>query len=296
MPAYAIPVANLLNGVKTERSGSKPLVRFTAPNVRVLIVDDIMTNLKIAQGLLSSFRVQVDICDSGRSSVSMIKANRYDLVFMDHMMPGMDGIEATTQIRALEGAYFKQLPIIALTANALSGMQEMFLSKGFNDYLAKPIEISKLNALMEKWIPRDKRGTANEAETLPKPARLPGPVGLREIEGLNMEKGLVMAGGAETEYMEILKTYCQDVEEHLPALESSPALEDMRNFVTNVHGIKSISAVIGADALSAEALFLERAGRANDLEYISKHLPGFKQSLSALTAQINAVLRHEEKS
>jgi signal transduction histidine kinase/ActR/RegA family two-component response regulator len=159
MPAYAVPAANILNGVKaTVRSGGwRPLVRFIAPDVRVLIVDDIMTNLKIARGLLAAYRMQTDICDNGESSVSMVKANRYDLIFMDHMMPGMDGIETTAAIRALEGEYFKNVPIVALTANALSGMEEMFLSNGFNGYLAKPIEINKLNEIMEKWTPMEKR-------------------------------------------------------------------------------------------------------------------------------------------
>jgi CheY-like chemotaxis protein len=162
MPAYAVPVANLLNGVRISHGGRKSLVRFTAPEVRVLIVDDVMTNLKVAQGLLSAYRMQVDICDSGISAISKVKAARYDLIFMDHMMPGMDGIEALTHIRALEGEYFRQVPVIALTANALSGMEGMFLSRGFNDYLAKPIEISKLNALMEKWIPAEKQVKVTE--------------------------------------------------------------------------------------------------------------------------------------
>ncbi|MDR2109890.1 MAG: response regulator [Spirochaetaceae bacterium] len=102
MPAYAVPVANLLNGVRVEQGGRKPPVLFTAPGIRV------------------------DICDNGGSAIAMIKANRYDLVFMDHMMPGMDGIEAVTRIRALEGEYFKRLPVIALTVNALWGCGKCF--------------------------------------------------------------------------------------------------------------------------------------------------------------------------
>jgi CheY-like chemotaxis protein len=160
MPAYAVTAANILNDVKTVRDGVKPRTRFTAPDFHVLIVDDIKTNLKVANGLLAAYEVQTDICDSGENAVSMVKATPYDLIFMDHMMPGMDGIEAVAAIRALEGEYFKRAPIIALTANALSGMQEMFLSKGFNDYLAKPIEIGKLDAIMEKWTPAEKRKDA----------------------------------------------------------------------------------------------------------------------------------------
>jgi signal transduction histidine kinase/CheY-like chemotaxis protein len=157
MPAYVVPIANILNGIATNQEVRKTVVRFIAPKARVLIVDDIMTNLKVAQGLLVPYRMQVDICDNGNSAIAMIKENRYDLIFMDHMMPGIDGIEATAQIRALDEEYFRSVPIIALTANAIAGMREMFLSKGFNDYLSKPIEISRLNELMEKWIPPHKR-------------------------------------------------------------------------------------------------------------------------------------------
>jgi signal transduction histidine kinase/CheY-like chemotaxis protein len=157
MPVYAVPAANMLNDVKTAYGGRRTKTRFIAPRARALIVDDVMTNLKVTKGLLSAYQVQVDLCKSGEGAVHMVSANRYDLIFMDHMMPGMDGIEATAAIRALEGKYYKQLPIIALTANALSGMREMFLSNGFSDYLAKPIEINKLNAIMEKWVPEEKR-------------------------------------------------------------------------------------------------------------------------------------------
>jgi signal transduction histidine kinase/CheY-like chemotaxis protein len=165
MPAHAVSTANLLNDAKTEQGARQTRVRFTAPDARALIVDDLMTNLIVAQGLLSAYRLRVDICDSGSSAVSKVKDRRYDRVFMDHMMPGMDGVETTAAIRNMEGEYFKQLPIIALTANALSGMREMFLSKGFNDYLAKPIELAKLNALMEKWVPKEKRRMVEDTVT-----------------------------------------------------------------------------------------------------------------------------------
>jgi CheY-like chemotaxis protein len=171
MPAYTLPVANILNGVSLNQALRKTIVPFIAPEARVLIVDDILTNLKVAQGLLLPYHMQVDICDNGKGAVALVKANNYDLIFMDHMMSGMDGIEATKEIRAFEESRQKEearqteksvtlpsgIPIIALTANAIAGMREMFLSKGFNDYLAKPIEISRLNEIMGKWIPKEKR-------------------------------------------------------------------------------------------------------------------------------------------
>jgi signal transduction histidine kinase/CheY-like chemotaxis protein len=157
MPAYAVSVANVLNGVSLSKPEKKNQVRFTAPDARVLVVDDIITNLKVSQGLLMPFKMRVDICDTGAKAVALAKTIRYDIILMDHMMPGMDGIETTANIRALEGDYFKQVPIIALTANAILGMREMFLENGFNDYLAKPVELTRLNEIMERWIPKSKR-------------------------------------------------------------------------------------------------------------------------------------------
>jgi PAS domain S-box-containing protein len=132
-------------------------VRFTAPGFRVLVVDDNMTNLKVMEGLLSPYRLDIRSCTSGEKAIELVREHRYDLVFMDHMMPGMDGIEATRAIRELENGRFRNLPVAALTANALSGMREMFLANGFDDFLPKPVEISKLNEFMEKWIPVEKR-------------------------------------------------------------------------------------------------------------------------------------------
>ncbi|MDR2662669.1 MAG: response regulator, partial [Treponema sp.] len=126
---------------------------FTAPGARVLVVDDIAANLEVASGLLAPYSMKIDVCTSGTHALHLAKENAYDIIFMDHMMPGMDGIEVTAAIREFN----KTVPVIALTANAVSGMRELFLEKGFNDFLSKPIEIAKLDALVAKWIPADKK-------------------------------------------------------------------------------------------------------------------------------------------
>jgi PAS domain S-box-containing protein len=285
MPAYAVPIANMLNGLTVNPEIRKTVVRFTAPEVRVLIVDDIMTNLKVAQGLLVPYRMQVDICDNGRSAIALVKANRYDLIFMDHMMPGLDGIETTKQIRALEGDFLK-LPIIALTANAIAGMREMFLSKGFDDYLAKPIEISRLNELMEKWIPRDKRLKTESDKDSRMPSSAPG----FEIEGVDSGAGISMTGGSEAHYLKILAMYCRDAEAALPTLAVPEGEDALRRFILTVHSLKSISASIGAAALSGEALLLEQAAKGNELPLIREHLAGFRENLLSMVSRIRQVL------
>jgi signal transduction histidine kinase/FixJ family two-component response regulator len=173
MPIWTSPVANALEGkVAFERKKSLG-VRFTAPRAKILVVDDLATNLQVAKGLLSPYHVITDACVNGAEAVELVQKQEYDMVLMDHMMPEMDGLEATKRIRALGEERFEKLPIIALTANAMSHMREMFLANGFNDFLAKPLEISKLNEIMERWIPPEKR--EKDAKSAQNPKRSASP-------------------------------------------------------------------------------------------------------------------------
>jgi CheY-like chemotaxis protein len=258
-------------------------VLFTAPGVRALLVDDIPTNLMVIKGLLAPYRMEVSACLNGREAIEFIGRERFDIVFMDHMMPEMNGIEATAAIRAMEGEYFQEVPIIALTANAISGMREMFLQNGFNDYLAKPIEIPKLNQIMERWIDKKKR----VKQRLPLPAALE--TGL-EIKGLDVNQGLYMTGGSMEGYLKVLDLYRQDAAQRLEALASLPQESDLPLFITQVHALKSASASIGAKALAEKAASLEAAGNRSDLSAISRELDEFRTALARLAHNIGLAL------
>ncbi|MDR1137361.1 MAG: response regulator [Synergistaceae bacterium] len=261
-------------------------VDFAAPEARILIVDDIETNLKVAEGLLAPFEMKVDVCGGGADAVRMAEENIYDMIFMDHMMPGMDGIEAAHAIRARSGEYFREVPIIALTANAISGMREMFLQNGFNDYLTKPIETAKLNGIMERWVPMGKRVKRGHN------AKISGPtaeIGF-EIEGLDVSQGIAMTGGTAKGYIEVLELYCRDAGERLKALRGAPDENELASFVTQVHALKSASSSIGAASLSNEASLLEAAGVRGDMEYIRENLAFFHKNLIAATERIKAAL------
>ena len=192
LPIQSLSIAHILNGKSCkdyfDNNTAKCKNRFTIPNARILLVDDIATNLKVAEGLLASYEAKIDCCQSGMRAIEMFKEGKYDLVFMDQMMPEMDGIEATAAIREWEDSNnhnnkcvefskaiieddsktpkqserSQRVPIVALTANAISGMKEMFLEKGFNDYLTKPIDINKLDEILEHWIPEEKRGNSKD--------------------------------------------------------------------------------------------------------------------------------------
>jgi CheY-like chemotaxis protein len=143
-------------------SSGKRNIRFTAPEARVLVVDDSKVNLTVIRGLLLPYKMRIDICLSGEKAIALVKENQYGLVFMDHMMPGMDGVEAVKEIRKWE--HGATVPIIALTDNAMSGMREMFLENGFSDYLSKPIDMAKLDSLVAAWIQEDMKVTGGAEE------------------------------------------------------------------------------------------------------------------------------------
>jgi len=160
LPAHAISIASILNETNDDADFEENFDEsrtFVTSDVRVLIVDDISTNLVVAEGLMAAYMMQIDTCTNGKAAIEKIKNTKYDIVFMDHMMPELDGIETTKIIRKIPGEYYETLPIIALTANAISGNRNMFLQNGMNDLLTKPIELPKLNDILDKWLPSHKK-------------------------------------------------------------------------------------------------------------------------------------------
>jgi signal transduction histidine kinase/DNA-binding NarL/FixJ family response regulator/HPt (histidine-containing phosphotransfer) domain-containing protein len=316
MPAYAVPIVHVLNGAISERRISGR-VRFIAPQAHILVVDDISTNLKVAEGLLMLYRIRIDAVTSGPEAIEMVQRHNYDIVLMDHMMPGMDGIEATMRIRAL-GDRFKKLPIIALTANVVSGMREMFLANGFDDYLAKPIEMSRLDDILKTWIPAEKKERPAESvsarpgnggpeggapeppgedEAPPAadrpPSDTPKTVPGISIPGLDTARGIAMAGGSELVYREVLGLFCRDVADRLDVLRQPPEKDRLSFFIIQIHALKSAAANVGAVVLSGEAALLEEAGKQDDMETIGKRLALFREALITMTEEIKKILGKE---
>ena len=290
MPAHSISIADILNGVSTNFSYSEHselYVRFTAPEARVLVVDDINTNLKVAEGLLMPYKMRVDLCKSGIDAVEVLKNQaRYDLIFMDHKMPGLDGVETTQVLRAMgdEDPYFKQVPIVALTANAVAQMREMFLENGFNDFLSKPIDTVKINAILEKWIPKDKQRSVSLNIRGQNP--IPPPRNDIVIEGLNVNRGIFLSGGKPSLYMETLRVFYQDAVQKVAELRDCLSSDNLPLYTINVHGLKSALANIGAGLLSEEARELEMAGEQEEVRYIEEHNEAFLKTLEHLVVKI----------
>lgn len=159
-PLYSLLVGAALNGGQMKwnaADGVGQKHQLIAPDAKVLIVDDNGMNLKVATGLLKPYKMQLFTAESGYQAIEMVKNETYDLILMDHMMPGMDGVETVHKIRALSGDYFQNIPIIALTANAVNGAREMFLRESFQDFASKPIEIKTLERVLKKWLPKSKQ-------------------------------------------------------------------------------------------------------------------------------------------
>jgi len=284
------------------------------PYGKVLVVDDLPVNLKIARGLLEPYGLQVDISESGKKAIEMVKAEnpRYDLIFMDHMMPEMDGIETVRIIREeLNSEYCRNIPIIALTANALTGSMEMFLSRDFNGFISKPIDIVQLDKALNQWI-RDKQspetllqaeknGKVEESEaveqielTIRDGEQLPQ-FSLPSISGVDVQHGIGMTGGTVQGYHQVLALFCSDAEERLPILKTVPEASNISVFITCVHALKSASGSIGAKELSVQAQKLEEAGRAGNWTFIEKNLGEFVEQLTKLIKEIRAWKTSVEK-
>ncbi|MDR2577323.1 MAG: response regulator [Chitinispirillales bacterium] len=291
MPAYSITMANILNGASgglDYGARKENFARFIAPDAKVLIVDDTNTNLRVAEGLLSPYKMQVTLCRSGFQAIEAVKSERFDLVFMDHMMPGMDGIEATQRIRSL-GDEYRKLPIIALTANAVTGAREMFLNEGCSDFVSKPIEVAKLNAVLDKWLPQDKRRSPWE-ETI----RFEVWTGKDEseeginivIDGVDVGKGIILSGGNVANYLRTITMFYEDGFEKTEEIKRCLSMEDLQLYTTHVHGLKSASASIGATVLSETARELEDAGKKGDMAYINSYTPKLLMELESLLRNI----------
>ncbi|MCH5185327.1 MAG: response regulator [Oscillospiraceae bacterium] len=281
-PVYSLSVAaafnneNYAGAVYSNTRANAPT--FIAPEAKVLIVDDNEVNLKVAVGLLKPYKMQVDVAMSGKTAINMITANRYDLVCLDHMMPGLDGIETTKIIRAMGDEYYKKLPIIALTANAVSGAKEMFIEAGMNDFISKPVEVRKFISTIRKWLPKGyiQKASAEDLSYTENDVNDENKKNLSEMlsdSGISPDKGILYCGNIEN-YLEILGEYVALGEGKIKIIEETVENRDWQRYIIEVHALKSMSAQIGAEKFSEAARALETAGRNLDTDTIIAETPG----------------------
>ena len=262
-----------------------------APDARVLVIDDNQMNIRVVEGLLKEYGLKVDSALSGPEGIAMLENRSYDMVFLDHMMPEMDGVETLHHIRRKQDSYFKEIPIVALTANAIAGTREMLIKEGFDDFLPKPVESSVLQRALKRHIPIKKQKTMEEyvqnepieeveakpvaVKSMPETKVKPATTTSSELQigDLEISKGIMYCGNQKN-YIEILKTHRDSGEENMSACQALFDKEDWKNYTITVHGIKSSMMSIGAVKLSEMAKALEMAGKGEDYTYIrANHEP-----------------------
>jgi PAS domain S-box-containing protein len=285
-PLYCIEIANILNGDSFDsenrltKQDNSDLI--SAPEAHVLIVDDMRTNLRVTKELMILYDMKVDIAASGEDAIDLINKNQYDIVFMDHMMPEMDGVEATKLIRELDAPddRYKDLPIIALTANALTGSKEFFLENKMNDFLAKPIEMSKLTRILEKWLPFEKQHAPKRVIRDTKKSELPN---LGEVD---IQLGLRNMGGSVPAYIDIVEDFCRGAKERSEDVQISLDNGDIKRYRILVHALKGATRSIGAQQFAFYAETMENAAKEEDLDALHEHTAGLLLSLDHLVKDI----------
>ncbi|WP_461246079.1 hybrid sensor histidine kinase/response regulator [Treponema sp. R6D11] len=260
-----------------------------APDAKILVVDDNEFNIKVAEGLLGLFKINVQAAYSGKEAIELIKNNDYDIVFMDHMMPEMDGVEATNLIRKMDEKY-KKLPIIALTANAVQGAKEMFLSNGFDGFISKPIDMQEMYRVLKECLPANKVQIKKEETQKDKEKTNSEFISaLNKINDINAEIGLSRVSGIENMYKETLELFSKKIAPDCNSMSDKLNNRDIKGFSILVHSMKSGLSTIGAMNLSDTALRLETASKNDDLEFCTQRFPAFKEKLLNLNEQLSAV-------
>lgn len=262
---------------------------FVAPDAEILVVDDSDMNLFVVENLLKKTLIQITKSTSGQDCLEKIASHHYDVIFLDHMMPGMDGIETLERAKAMDDSKCKDTPIIALTANAIAGVREMFLQKGFTDYLSKPVDSKALEHMLQKYLPEEKviavkpedivkaapeaaapEKTAEEKEHEPVPTTAEEKQEATveetaaESEGfyIDTKLGMKYSGDMEEMYREFLGMFCQRREDTQSKLETALRDENWTDYTTYIHALKSTALSMGGRELSERAKALEMAGHA----------------------------------
>jgi CheY-like chemotaxis protein len=290
-----------------KRAQNQKLVRAYIPYAKVLVVDDVATNIDLVKGMLKPYGMIVDSVLSGREAVEAVRDQKetYNAIFMDHMMPVMDGIEAVRLIREMKSDYAKQVPIIALTANAIQGSREMFLANGFQDFLSKPFDIARMDAVINRWV-RNKQyekehPSQSDEQYAAHYAQIQGAFKDSEsffdgfaVTGINAANALRRFMDKKI-YFDALRSYTENIPKLFDTLRAAESNKDIESYRITVHGIKGASYGISADEVGREAEALEEAARRGEWAFIQKNANSFLARAEQLTQELNSAIHDAEK-
>lgn len=268
-PLYTFNFCRVINGESgAVFSREEERFDFAAPEAKILLVDDNEMNRKVAVGLLEPFGMQIDTAVDGKDALAKIGHRRYDLIFMDHMMPVMDGIEATKHLRAMEGEYYQTVPVIALTANVISEAKAQFEAAGMNDFAAKPIKMREITAILRRWLPPE-RILEQTAPVEERQCAEELPV----IEGLDSAEGVRNSGSLKL-FLSLLGDFYHLIDMKSGKIEKCLADGMIRDYTIEVHALKNTARLIGAAVLSEEFRELEKLGNEENVDLLTEKTPG----------------------
>lgn len=274
--------------------------RFVAPDAAVLVVDDNQMNLMVFRSLLKQTKIQIDTAESGDEGLMLSNDRKYDIIFLDHMMPKKDGIETLHELRERKNDPNLDTPTICLTANAISGAREQYIEAGFDDYLTKPIDSIKLEELIQSYLPKEKlekvvkeeadagEGSAGEAE--PEIPEILQP--LIDQEWIDIPLGIKNCGSSEA-YLPLLKIFYEYLDQKVGEIEGFYASENWKDYTIKIHALKSSARLIGVMSFGEEAQLLENAGKNGDLEYIRQNHKDFIAEYLSFKAPLAGVFAEE---
>ena len=272
------PIGNLADNYKQSIKDAKSYVEsFHAPSGRILVVDDTKTNLTVIKGLLKQTQLQVDTATGGMEAIEMVKENVYDMIFLDHRMPEMDGIQTFHAMQETEGNLNIDKPVIALTANAISGSREMYYKEGFTNYMSKPVDPAKLEEMILMYLPPEKVSRPGDSDFVSNAEED------NELERAAMQE-LLKVSGVDIEYAiercgspvaarDVMKDFRMSIDERSGLIEKYEREDDIANYTIYVHGLKSSAKAIGAIELSEKAEYLEKCGNEKNIEEIRELTP-----------------------
>ena len=292
-PFFAFTVANILNAVQNEDGSLEGVEekRPYFPGVRALVVDDEEMNLFVAKGIFSDYGMDVVTASGGQEAIDIFEVEEFDIIFMDHMMPEMDGVEAMKILKRRSRDMKRAPVIIALTANAVSGAREMFLEEGFDEFVAKPVEPTELERTLKKVLPvsavkyresGEESAFKREEESAEKAEERDDPIEELARKGINIRSGLNYCRGDKDFYYELLNKFALDFDRKSKDIDENFEREDWADYRIRVHALKSSSKMVGADRLSELAAAMEAAAKeaaagGKGSEYIMAHQEELKR-------------------
>jgi signal transduction histidine kinase/FixJ family two-component response regulator len=255
---------------------------FTAPDAKVLVVDDADVNLLVFANLLKNTKIKIDTASSGVEMLQMVRMNHYNMIFLDHRMPGMDGIEAFHNMKKMTDGLNFNTPVVALTANAVLGARQLYIDEGFNDYISKPIDTVRLEQILLEYLPPDLviRGEEVQEEKEESHVVYEEPEVQEESEsspyknipGIDYDAAVTNCGTEDT-FVQALEIFYNTLDKKADDIERFEREKDIKNYTVLVHALKSAARLVGALKLSEDAKYLEACGDKQDIEEIEAKTP-----------------------